>query len=271
MPLQPAGHQINAGFLSRVSDRLFGGDSSPGPRYYIDDSVQRPGHRLGGRRRAGRHDRVRAGRRRDRRPSGRSSCPASSGGRPSRSGPTGRRPSPSRVRALQLPKYSAAAGGRPGDRVADAAGHGRRPLRRARADGRQVHGGRGQPRRRSRSARRPAPARCFEDPVHRRHLRCARPADRRAAAARPARRAGARPGGRQRRERRRRRRHHQPDRQAAAGASASTRSPSATTPTASARSTPTSTPSRGSSARPTCRPRRRAAARRWSAPPTART
>ena len=42
MPLQPTGHQINAGFLSRVSDRLFGGDSTPGPRYYIDDSSSGP-------------------------------------------------------------------------------------------------------------------------------------------------------------------------------------------------------------------------------------
>lgn len=42
VPLQPAGHQVNAGFLSRVSDRLFGGDSSPGPRYFIDDSSSGP-------------------------------------------------------------------------------------------------------------------------------------------------------------------------------------------------------------------------------------
>ncbi len=36
VPLQPAGHQINAGFLSRISDRLFGSSSTPGPRYYVN-------------------------------------------------------------------------------------------------------------------------------------------------------------------------------------------------------------------------------------------
>ena len=36
VPLQPAGHQINAGFLARISDRLFGSSSTPGPRYYVN-------------------------------------------------------------------------------------------------------------------------------------------------------------------------------------------------------------------------------------------
>ena len=36
IPLTPAGHQRNAGFLARLGDRLFGDGGSSGPRYYID-------------------------------------------------------------------------------------------------------------------------------------------------------------------------------------------------------------------------------------------
>jgi hypothetical protein len=42
VPLQPAGHQLDASFLSRLADRLFGGSSTPGPRYYIDSSDAGP-------------------------------------------------------------------------------------------------------------------------------------------------------------------------------------------------------------------------------------
>ena len=36
IPLQPAGHQRNAGFLARLGDSLFGGGGSSGPAYYVD-------------------------------------------------------------------------------------------------------------------------------------------------------------------------------------------------------------------------------------------
>ncbi len=36
IPLQPAGHQRNAGFLARLGDSLFGGGGSSGPGYYVD-------------------------------------------------------------------------------------------------------------------------------------------------------------------------------------------------------------------------------------------
>jgi hypothetical protein len=43
IPLQPSGHQRNAGFLARLGDTLFGGSSSSsGPAYYIDNSAQGP-------------------------------------------------------------------------------------------------------------------------------------------------------------------------------------------------------------------------------------
>jgi hypothetical protein len=42
IPLQPVGRQVNAGFLSRLGDRIFGGSSSNGPRYYVDGSGPGP-------------------------------------------------------------------------------------------------------------------------------------------------------------------------------------------------------------------------------------
>jgi hypothetical protein len=42
IPLQPIGTQVNAGFLTRLTDRLFGGGSPDGPRYAIDDAGAGP-------------------------------------------------------------------------------------------------------------------------------------------------------------------------------------------------------------------------------------
>jgi hypothetical protein len=42
IPLQPSGHQRNAGFLARLGDTLFGGGSGSGPAYYVDNSAQGP-------------------------------------------------------------------------------------------------------------------------------------------------------------------------------------------------------------------------------------
>lgn len=42
IPLQPSGHQKNAGFLARLGDTLFGGGSGSGPAYYVDNSAQGP-------------------------------------------------------------------------------------------------------------------------------------------------------------------------------------------------------------------------------------
>jgi hypothetical protein len=42
IPLQPVGNQRNAGFLARLGEMLFGGGSSGGPSYYVDDSAQGP-------------------------------------------------------------------------------------------------------------------------------------------------------------------------------------------------------------------------------------
>ena len=42
IPLQPSGHQKNAGFLARLGDTLFGGGSGSGPAYYVDSSAQGP-------------------------------------------------------------------------------------------------------------------------------------------------------------------------------------------------------------------------------------
>jgi hypothetical protein len=42
IPLQPIGRQLNAGFFSRLGERVFGGSSSSGPRYYVDDSGSGP-------------------------------------------------------------------------------------------------------------------------------------------------------------------------------------------------------------------------------------
>ncbi len=39
IPLQPVGHQRNAGFLARLGEMLFGSSSSDGPSYYVDDSA----------------------------------------------------------------------------------------------------------------------------------------------------------------------------------------------------------------------------------------
>jgi hypothetical protein len=40
--LEPVGKQANAGFLSRLGDRLFGSGSSDGPRYYVNDGGSGP-------------------------------------------------------------------------------------------------------------------------------------------------------------------------------------------------------------------------------------
>ena len=42
IPLQPSGHQKNAGFLARLGDTLFGGGSGSGPAYYVDNSAGGP-------------------------------------------------------------------------------------------------------------------------------------------------------------------------------------------------------------------------------------
>jgi hypothetical protein len=42
IPLSPAGKQQNAGFLARLGERLFGGGSDSGPRYYIDGAGDGP-------------------------------------------------------------------------------------------------------------------------------------------------------------------------------------------------------------------------------------
>ena len=151
------------------------------------------------------------------------------GQRSSRSGPTA---APAVIVTVAHSSCQpAAAGGRPGDGVADAAGHGRRPSRRARS--RRSPSTRRTPATTSHSTLGPAPgasplpvrilfiADIFAAPG-RRIVEQRLPAT--ARGARP------RPRGRQRRERRRRRGHHQPDRQAAARRRASTRSRWATTP-----------------------------------------
>lgn len=42
VPLEPAGHQINASFFARLGDRLFGRSSDQPPGYYVDDSAEGP-------------------------------------------------------------------------------------------------------------------------------------------------------------------------------------------------------------------------------------
>jgi len=42
IPLQPVGHQINASFLARLGNRLFGRSSDTPPGYYVDDSAEGP-------------------------------------------------------------------------------------------------------------------------------------------------------------------------------------------------------------------------------------